>query len=263
MHIRAISATAELVAPRLATCWPPPPPLPPYPPPAASSSVAAAVAAAVPPPPSPPPSPPPPPSTLAYVQHGCSGPWQYDRRPRNVGTAADGLTIFHTCRDACVAAGYPFFGLECPQATRTHCQCYTSSRVANIGPSPSIADCTASLYTHGFYAPFTPPPCTNTAFLDYNGNRYYLGGANRGSIYDATPPPSPPAFPPGLAPNPPPPSPPSPPPPPHPPALGACSTTADCHGLVDCNQWVYCWPASVTPAQMTPLHWSAWQSRSW
>jgi hypothetical protein len=127
-----------------------------------------------------------------FVQHGCAGGGQNDRRMPNVGTAADGVDIFVTCHAACAAAGYAYFGLECPMATSTHCQCYTDERVANLGlTAPSDASCAAS---RGH--------CSNTATLTHDGKTYELGGAGRGSIYSLSSPPAPPSPPAPLSPPP-------------------------------------------------------------
>ena len=42
------------------------------------------------------------------------------------------------CRGKCASRGFPFFGLGCPMASSTVCQCYTAERIdgANAATLP-------------------------------------------------------------------------------------------------------------------------------
>ena len=160
------------------------------------------------------------PAPAVFVQYGCGLRLKSSHSPPTVGTAADGFgATLVACRDACVTRGFDFFGLGCPAADHTACQCYLPSFLeANGLGVPLAAPCTAA---GGI--------CINTAVVEHGGNRYSIGGAYSAAIYsteysaDAPPsPPSPhprPPPPPPPPPQPPVPAPPSPSPLPPPPAV--------------------------------------------
>jgi len=117
-----------------------------------------------------------PPTLHHYNQHGCAVGIALTRAATDVGTAADGFeNTFDSCRDMCADAEYPFFGLECPMADKTHCQCYSQETIENADQlNPSVEVCANVA---------NPVHCSNDYKLMHGGREYYLGGANVGSIY--------------------------------------------------------------------------------
>ncbi len=90
-----------------------------------------------------------------------------------MGTAADGFNAtFEACAEICENHNFSHFGLECPMADRTHCQCQDGD---NLGNRIQDVLCSGGLVHKA--------SCDNTAVLVYNGNEYYLGANSRGSVY--------------------------------------------------------------------------------
>ena len=149
----------------------------------------------------------------ALTQYGCGVRLESDFQAADVGTAADGFEgTLVACRDKCVDRGFGLFGLGCPKEASTLCQCYNASRVHDaMLMSANATSCERRL-----------GECSNTPYVEHEGNVYPLGGAWRAAVYRVeysanAPPPSPPAPP---SPPPPPPPPPGPSPPePSPPPL--------------------------------------------
>ena len=109
-------------------------------------------------------------SAGAFTYIGCTAGYWESRPGGNVGTAAQGFSAtFVACNNICLVRGYTHFGLECPMATHTHCQCGGSSTASNAGLG---TDCTRSI-SH----------CNNQATLSHWGTVYKLGGHSRGSVY--------------------------------------------------------------------------------
>ena len=100
----------------------------------------------------------------------------------DVGTAADGFeATMVACRDRCRAAGrwLLYFGLGCPKATGTICNCYKASHLRQNGfdvhrgiAAANVTSCANPLGA-----------CTNTDRLESGGNTYHFGGANFAAIY--------------------------------------------------------------------------------
>ena len=102
----------------------------------------------------------------AFTYIGCTAGYWESRPGGNVGTASQGFSATFV---ACNVRGYTYFGLECPMATQTHCECGGSSTASNMGLG---TDCTRSI-RH----------CNNQATLSHWGTVYKLGGHSRGSVY--------------------------------------------------------------------------------
>ena len=107
------------------------------------------------------------------VQHGCADGLSSDRT-REVATAAEGYgSTITSCKEHCAGEGFPFFGLGCPSATKTMCQCYTQSRIDGAGlSSPETKSCANPA-----------GKCTNTDVIMFQSTPYYLGGSNRAAVY--------------------------------------------------------------------------------
>lgn len=115
-----------------------------------------------------------------YTQYGCTTSG-YSNRPFNVQTATAGISIFTKCGAECLKRGYPYFGLECPMSSSTHCQCYSLDKLEG-----STTWSTSANTPKNESCKHTKNHCSNTASLMYNGQEYQLGGSNVGSVYSST-----------------------------------------------------------------------------
>ena len=123
--------------------------------------------------PSPPP-PPPAPIELPVTQYGCGESLASDRTTE-VATAATGYGGTVTaCRDYCNSEGFDFFGLGCPSATKTVCQCYTDDKLKTQGLTlfPKTESCANPAGM-----------CDATSSVSFNSKSYSLGGSNKAAIY--------------------------------------------------------------------------------
>ena len=116
----------------------------------------------------------PPPVQLPLTQYGCGDSLASDRTTQ-VATAADGYVGTVTaCRDYCNSEGFPFFGLGCPSATQTLCQCYRDDSLESQGFT--IFPKTESCASPG-------GECSASASVNFDGKEYSLGGANKAAVY--------------------------------------------------------------------------------
>ena len=110
-----------------------------------------------------------------FVQHGCGYALTSDMTT-SVGTAADGFgSTLQQCRGRCVSAGYAFFGLGCPSATQTLCQCYSAARIGPLSAGLDTPETRSCANPAG--------ECTPPASLAFGGKAYSLGGANVAAVY--------------------------------------------------------------------------------
>jgi hypothetical protein len=116
-----------------------------------------------------------------YKEMGCikSGS---NHRVSDVGTASNGFAAtFTACAKKCKNAGYPYFGLECPMSSGTHCQCYTDG---DEHPGRQGRDwLSAPVEPGACQMQGSNNHCANAKYLKYEGHTYLLGGAYWGSVY--------------------------------------------------------------------------------
>ena len=116
-------------------------------------------------------------SSARYTYAGCKRGGAWSRPGGDVGTAAEGFAAtFDACADICRTRGFAYFGLECPMAGGTHCQCQDGTDLGTMG---SRDECSGA-------ADLDLRHCSNTASLTHEGVEYYLGGPDRGSVYSTT-----------------------------------------------------------------------------
>lgn len=118
----------------------------------------------------------------AFGLTGCKAGGSWIRPGGDVGTAAGGFAgSFQACNDICKGGGYTHFGLECPMASATHCQCATSVTSSSANPvwdagafgTKGAGPSCANILAH----------CNNAATLTHEGFIYEMGGASVGSVY--------------------------------------------------------------------------------